>query len=225
MVRAMEQTPLYSFVNQDILKLMDSNYKRVVEVGCMDGALAKAYREKNTSCQYTGVEINDDYAKAALLHCSEAIAGNIEEFDDDIFDQLFPSDCWVFGDVLEHLYDPWKVLSRIREKVTSGAHIIVCVPNVQHWSVQAMLNAGQFRYKDTGLMDRTHIRWFTRITLIEMFQSCGFNIIAGVPIVAHQPPDGFLPVIRQMAIANGIDPAIAVNDSLAYQWVVKAVPA
>lgn len=219
----MEQTPLYSFVNEDILKLMDTNYKRVVEVGCMDGALAKVYREKNPVCRYTGVEINDDYARRALSNCSEVITGNIENIDDAVFDQLFPSDCWIFGDVLEHLYDPWKMLSRIRNKLSQGAHIIACVPNAQHWSVQGMLNSGQFRYKDTGLMDRTHIRWFTRITLIDMFQSAGFNILAGAPIVAHQPPEAFLPAIRQMAIATGVDPAMAVNDSLAYQWVVKAV--
>lgn len=221
----MKQTPLYSYVNQDILKMMDNNYKRVVEVGCMDGALAKAYREKNAGCRYTGIEINDDYAKAARSSCSETITGNIEDFNDDSFDQLFPSDCWIFGDVLEHLYDPWKLLGRIREKILPGAHIIACVPNAQHWSIQAMLNSGQFRYKDTGLMDRTHIRWFTRITLIEMFQSGGFKIVEGAPIVAHQPPDAYLPAIRQMAVVNGIDPAMAVNDSLAYQWVVKAVPA
>ena len=74
---------------------------------------------------------------------------------DDAFLPLFPSDCWVFGDSLEHLRDPWALLGRIRSHLPIEAHIVACIPNAQHWSVQARLNCGIFRYEDQGLLEPT----------------------------------------------------------------------
>lgn len=108
-------------------------------------------------------------------------AGRIEQLEDREFLELFPSDCWIFADVLEHLYDPWQVLRRIRSQLAESGQVIACIPNAQHWGVQARLNAGLFRYEDMGLMDRTHIRWFTRTTMIDLFQSTGFKIVEGMP--------------------------------------------
>lgn len=103
----MKQTPMHSNYNPDILKMMPNNLKRVVEVGCSSGSLAKAYADVNPDCQYIGVEIEAEYAEVARQFCSEVVSGNIEHFEKEKFLKLFPSDCWVFGDVLEHLYDPW----------------------------------------------------------------------------------------------------------------------
>ncbi len=107
------------------------------------------------------------------------VVGDIEHMSDEMFDSLLPSICWIFGDVLEHLYDPWSVLRRIRESMPPQASVVACIPNAQHWSVQARLNCGAFRYEDKGLMDRTHIRWFTKTTIDELFHSCGFAIVDG----------------------------------------------
>lgn len=222
----MKQTPIHSGHNPDILNMMPTDLKNVVEVGCSSGALAKAYASINPDCRYTGLEIDAGFAEVAREFCSEVVCGNIEHFDDEKFLKLFPSDCWIFGDVLEHLYDPWALLKRIRPQLAPGAHIIACVPNAQHWSIQASLNCGQFRYQDQGLMDRTHIRWFTRTTLVELFATSGYKIIEGKPRIFDEPArEKFLPAIRVMAAAVGIDPQLAVNDAIPFQWVVKAVPA
>ena len=222
----MKQTPIHSGHNPDILNMMPKDLKSVVEVGCSSGALAREYARINPGCRYTGLEIDAGFAEVAREFCGEVVCGNIEHFDDEKFLQLFPSDCWIFGDVLEHLYDPWALLKRIRPQLAPGAQIIACVPNAQHWSIQASLNCGQFRYQDQGLMDRTHIRWFTRTTLIELFASSGYKIIEGVPRIFDEPNrEKFLPAIRVMAAAVGIDPQLAVNDAIPFQWVVKAVPA
>lgn len=205
--------------------MMPNNLNRVVEVGCSSGSLAKAYIDANADCHYTGIEINAKFAEVARQFCSEVVNGNIEHFDEKKFLNLFPSDCWIFGDVLEHLYDPWALLRRIRQLVAPDAQIIACVPNAQHWSMQIKLNCGQFRYQDQGLMDRTHIRWFTRITMIEMFASSGYKIIEGVPRIFDEPNrEKILPSIRDMALASGADPEQAVKDAIPLQWVVKAVP-
>ncbi len=222
----MKQTPVHDNFNAALLRLMPKDLKRVVEIGCSSGALARAYKAINSNCDYLGIEIDPDYAELSRKTCSLVICGNIEHLDDEQFQQLFPSDCWIFGDVLEHLYDPWAVLRRIREKLQDGSQIIACIPNAQHWSVQARLNCGLFRYEDMGLLDRTHIRWFTRITILELFQSTGFKIVEGLPrIVQNEPTQEHLAAIRAMAKAIGADPELSVNDAIPFQWLVRAVPA
>lgn len=69
--------------------------------------------------------------------------------DSEFCSMLTPS-CWIFADVLEHLYDPWAVLRRIRASATPTTSVIACIPNAQHWSVQLKLNGGEFRYEDLG---------------------------------------------------------------------------
>lgn len=222
----MKQTPMHSNYNQDILNIMPRNLRRVVEVGCSSGALAQAYTRTNRDCTYTGIEIDPGYAATARESCSEVICADVEALPDEQFLRLFPSDCWVFGDALEHLYDPWALLRRIRPRLAPDGMIIACIPNAQHWSIQVKLNCGLFRYEDQGLLDRTHIRWFTRITIIEMFESAGYKIIEGIPRIIDNPErEKFLPSIRAMALATGVDPQQAVTDAIPLQWIIKAVPA
>lgn len=221
----MQQTPIHDNLNPDILKILPKDLKRIVEVGSSSGALARAYREANPACEYVGIEIDLHYAEASKRFCTEVLCGNIENFEDELFVKLFPSDCWIFGDVLEHLYDPWALLGRIRKHLQTTARIIACIPNAQHWSLQASLACGQFRYQDQGLLDRTHIRWFTRTTIVELFHATGYKIVEGFPRIFDEPQrERVLPAIRAMAMAIGADPQQAVDDATPLQWVVKAVP-
>ncbi len=221
----MKQTPMHANYNPDILKIMSKDIKRIVEVGCSSGALAKAYSNINPECVYTGIEIDPDFADVARMSCSEVICGNIESFSEEQFLDLFPSDCWIFGDTLEHLYDPWSLLKRIKPLIAPDGQIIACIPNAQHWSLQASLNSGLFRYQDQGLMDRTHIRWFTRITMIELFESTGYKIIEGFPRIFNEPMrEQYLPSIRAMAQAMGLDPQQSAIDATPLQWVIRAIP-
>ena len=220
----MKQTPMHSNHNPDILRIMPNNLKRVVEVGCSSGALARAYVGINSQCRYTGIEIDPDFAAVAQDYCDEVVCGNIEHLADDEFLKFFPSDCWIFGDTLEHLRDPWLVIAKIAKNIPVGGHIIACIPNAQHWSLQARLNIGDFRYEATGLLDATHLRWFTRSTIIELFHNAGFRIEAGLPRIFPEPArEKYLPLIAEMAKISNTDPNLAVNDALPLQYVIKAV--
>ena len=108
----------------------------------------------------------------------------------------------------------------------SSTSIVACIPNAQHWSVQVRLNSGAFRYEDAGLLDRTHIRWFTRITIGELFSSCGFRIVEGGGRVFEEPKgrDLVLMGIQALAEASGVDPEKAREDAIPFQWIVRAVP-
>lgn len=221
----MEQTPIHDNYNPDLLRFLPAGMRRVIEVGSSSGALARAYRETSPASEYIGIEIDPDYAAISERYCSAVVCGNIEHFDDAVFSSLFPSDCWIFGDALEHLYDPWALLKRIRKHIANSSSIVACIPNAQHWSLQASLNCGLFRYQSSGLLDKTHIRWFTRTTIIELFESTGFKVTDGYPRIFNEPQrEAVLPAIRAMAMTIGADPQLAVNDAIPLQWVIRAAP-
>ena len=88
---------------------------------------------------------------------------------------------------MEHLKDPWLILKLIRENISHKGSVVACIPNAQHWSMQAKLSIGDFRYEASGLLDKTHLRWFTRQTIIEMLDQSGFQIEAGIPRIFNEP--------------------------------------
>jgi SAM-dependent methyltransferase len=222
----MDQTPAHEQHNPDLLQVMPSDAHVVVEVGCSSGALAREYRKVNPTCRYIGIELMQAYASLAQRYCDQVHAVDIEAVDEEFMRATLPANCWVFGDTLEHLRDPWLVLARIRRVLPSGGCVVACIPNAQHWSVQARLNCGALRYEESGLLDRTHLRWFTRTTIIEMFANAGFRIDVGFPRVVSEPQQaGLQQSIRMMAQSIGADPEAAYRDALALQYVVRAVPA
>jgi SAM-dependent methyltransferase len=221
----MEQTPAHDRHNPELLKFMPDNARRVVEVGCSTGALARAYKAINPQAHYIGVEIDPAYAELARRHCDEVLVQDMDAVGPELLRSSLAADCWVFGDSLEHLRDPWALLAKIRAAIPADGCIAACIPNAQHWSVQMRLNSGEFRYEDAGLLDRTHLRWFTRRTMHEMFAQAGFKITQGHAIIFHDPRrDQFLPAIGAMATAAGADAEMAVRESLATQYVWLAVP-
>lgn len=222
----MQQTPVHDQHNPDLLKYMPLNARRIVEVGCSSGALAQAYKRLNPDAHYIGIEIDDGYAELAREHCDEVLALNIEDADASLLGEQLGGDCWVFGDVLEHLRDPWQVLAKIRSILPAGGSVVACIPNAQHWSIQARLSFGNFRYEDAGLFDRTHIRWFTRMTMLELFQGAGLTVDAGMARTFDEPQrEQFLPAIRAMATAAGADGDMAVEDALPLQFVLRGIAA
>lgn len=224
----MNQTPIHDNYNADLLRLIPPGLKRIVEIGSSSGVLGREYKRGNPGCEYIGVEIDPSYAEASRRFCDRVLVGNVEQFDDEIFASLFPADAFVFGDVLEHLYDPWAVLRRIRlagRAAGSSTMIVACIPNAQHWTLQANLNVGAFVYQDSGLLDRTHIRWFTRKTLIELFRTTGYDIQDGGTRTFDEPGrEKVLPHIGAFARAIGGNPQEAMDDATPLQFVVRAVP-
>jgi 2-polyprenyl-3-methyl-5-hydroxy-6-metoxy-1,4-benzoquinol methylase len=221
----MKQTPAHRVVNRDLHALMPLGARHVVEVGCMQGALAKVYRAANPTSRYTGIDIDPLYAREAAAHCTRTLGADIEALDAAEFGTLFPSDCWVFGDCLEHLRDPWRIVRWIRERIDPSGCLVACIPNAQHWSVQMRLATGAFRYEDSGLLDRTHLRWLTRITIQEMFVEAGWRIERGIARKLPTPaPPALLAGIRAVAEAAGADGNQAVADAAVFQYLFRVVP-
>jgi SAM-dependent methyltransferase len=212
--------------NNDVLKLIPPASRVVVEVGCNVGALAKAYKRAHPACNYTGIEVDGERAERSRSHCDQVLHLDIESVDQSFFDSYAHCNVWILDDVLTRLRDPWGVLARIRRSMPADGCVIVCLPNAQHWSVQAKLAVGDFRYEAAdGLMDRSHLRFFTRATMLEMFAGAGFKLEAGFPrIFGELKNEHVIAAIRSMAIGVGADPDLAVQDSLPMHYVVKVVP-
>lgn len=220
----MNQTPVHEFHNPDLLKIIPPGLDSVIEVGCSSGALAYQYINLNPNCKYTGLEIDADYAELASRYC-KTIVGDIESFDEEFYAEHSSAKCWIFGDTLEHFRDPWAVLRKIRAVIPENGCVAACIPNAQHWSLQARLAIGDWRYEKSGLLDKTHLRWFTRQTILELFQFSGFEVVCGFPRIFNDPMrEDFLPVIGLMAKMSGCDEKQAIEDSLPLQYVILAKP-
>jgi SAM-dependent methyltransferase len=219
----MQQTPMNDLLNLELLALVPAGVERVVEPGCGSGALGATFLAQRPEVEYIGIELVPEYADVARTRLSEVVVADVEQMEDRSFDVLNPTDCWIFGDVLEHLYDPWRTLERVRRSLGESGCVIACIPNAQHWTVQGLLNAGEFRYQEKGLLDRTHIRWFTRKTIIDLFKSTGYEIeemggrVFDEPARAHA-----LPALRSLAQACGHDPDEAERDAMPMQYLVRA---
>ena len=148
---------------------------RVLEVGCANGALS-AYLTQQMNCEVVGIELNPEAAKLAEQHCSCVILGDVEK---DALDRAHGKfDVITFGDVLEHLVVPGAVLARCRKLLRSRGFILISIPNVAHYSVRFRLLWGRFDYQQYGLLDRTHLRFFTLRTAKQMLAESGYQISA-----------------------------------------------
>ena len=213
----------YRNVNEDLLNRIPPRSKNVLEIGCGSGWMGAAFKSKNPSSKYFGIEIFNTSADEASLLLDGVICANIEN-DFTLPLKLAPNfDALIFGDVLEHLLDPWRVLSELRQYIEPGGSCVACIPNVSHWSLIAGLLQGKWDYADAGLLDRTHLRFFTIDSAIEMFQKTGWTVIDVAP--RDFWPDKTelaLKALLPAAMAFGAPEAKARLNMGAFQWLVRA---
>jgi len=145
---------------------------KVLEIGCGTGILGDVLRKKGLSC-YEGIEPSRERANLAAekghrIH-------NIY-LDKDNCDDLGVFGTIVLADVIEHLENPKDLLDLSKLLMQQSSRLIVSVPNVAHWSIRTQICLGRFNYTETGILDATHLRWFTCKSLEKYLQNCGFAI-------------------------------------------------
>lgn len=149
--------------------------RRVLELGCAAGAMSAVLR-KHYGCHVIGVEQDASAAEHARQYCDSVVHTDL---DDDTWPQKLPAeriDTVLAADVLEHLRDPLRCLRQVRGLLNTGDRLVVSVPNIAHSGVIAALLSNDFPYADTGLLDRTHIYFFTSLTLGRMLHDAGFQV-------------------------------------------------
>jgi 2-polyprenyl-3-methyl-5-hydroxy-6-metoxy-1,4-benzoquinol methylase len=223
-------TSYYGNVNVDLLDRLPLDAGQVVEIGCGEGALGRAFKRRNPGVRYIGVELFEEAASTARQRLDEVIVGSIEtpEVRRELEARLAGRsiDALIFGDVLEHLRDPWEVLSFLRTHMAPHGVCVSCIPNVAHWSIIVGLLGGKWDYADSGLLDRTHLRFFTRKTAVDMFSAAGWKVHDVTSrIFAKEKVDHALELLTPAIRALGIDMGQASANIAAFQWVVRARPA
>jgi 2-polyprenyl-3-methyl-5-hydroxy-6-metoxy-1,4-benzoquinol methylase len=189
--------------------------KRVLDVGCSSGYLARPLTERG--CTVVGIELDEAAATAAREVCAEVLVGDIETLDLPFPDGSF--DVILCGDLIEHLRDPQRFLGRTRPLLRSGGRLVLTTPNVANWTIRAGLLLGRWRYTERGILDRTHAHLFTRKTLVEALVTAGYRVI-GFDFTVPVPVVG-TPTVEKVAHAIGR----ARPSFFAYQFVVAATPA
>jgi SAM-dependent methyltransferase len=218
--------PSTTQINSELLSFVPPAAVKVVQLGCGDGAFAKAYKQINTVCNYTGIERDAIAAEQARAHCDFVYSQDFETADEQRDRQLAQANCWVLDGALERVRDPWAVLAKIRSSMAADGTLVLSVRNIQHWSAQVRLNMGDFRYREDGVLLKDELRQFTRGSLLELLAQSGFRLTGGAPVIRPEPGrDAFLPILRQLALTSGSDPELSVQDALAQRYIITAVPA
>ncbi|QKJ67735.1 class I SAM-dependent methyltransferase [Deefgea piscis] len=164
----------YGFVRQEIAPMLPDHAPRVLEVGCGNGATL-AWLKATGRCQETvGLEYSHDASEIARTQLDQVIEGDAEQFE---LQTLGKFDLILCLDVLEHLRDPWQMLRKLKQQLNPQGQIIISVPNIRHHSiVLPLLFRGQWQYQTAGILDQTHLRFFTQETAQDLLEQAGFVV-------------------------------------------------
>lgn len=174
--------PYYHELRSSLVSLTRGKPSKVLEIGCAAGQTLAYYKSVCHASEVIGVEISHDVATLARSRpeIDNIIVGNIEvmepEWPFDYFDLI------VVGHVLEHLVDPWKTVQKLTKYLKPGGQLIGAVPNLRHYSVSVpLVFLGRWQYQQTGIMDWTHLRFFTKQTVIELLASADLIVDIVIP--------------------------------------------
>ena len=206
-----------------MLRLVGEN-KRVIDFGCATGYFSQLLTRKG--CRVTGIEINPEAAKVAEIYCEKVIVADLDFVSLAEILPIHEFDVAVFGDVLEHLRNPWKVLEETQQLLKSEGYIVASIPNIAHGAIRLALLQGRFEYTELGILDNTHLRFFTRKTVEELFERSGYFIdvidctklpvLSDSPLVPNIDKNNFdVEIWRQLEKQEGVDDL---------QFVVRAFP-
>ncbi|CAD7774243.1 Ubiquinone biosynthesis O-methyltransferase [Candidatus Methanoperedenaceae archaeon GB37] len=168
----------YRQERKDVEALIPKEARRILDVGCGEGILGKRLLEKGVK-EVVGVEIEQAVCEKARENLSMVVCGDIEKIDLPFEERYF--DCIVFADILEHLKDPLSVVKKLKKHLKDSGVVVASIPNVRYYQVINMLVDGYWTYGDYGILDRTHLRFFTKKEILALFKNAGFEIttIAG----------------------------------------------
>ncbi len=162
-------------IREDMFKYIPCDVKKTLEFGCGTGGFS-ALVKKEFNAESWAVEIDEKSAKAASQKLDIVINSDANEAVDRLPDHFF--DCIIFFDVLEHLVDPYALLWDIKAKLTNHGIVLASIPNVRYYrTFSDLVIHGNWDYKDHGVLDKTHLRFFTMKSIVKMFGKLEFEII------------------------------------------------
>ena len=159
----------------EMMEFIPKSAERILEVGCATG-LFGAQLKRRPGVEVWGIEYDTESAEIAREKLDMVLAGDIMQLTDHLPDAYF--DCVVFNDVLEHLVDPFAVLLKVKSKLVKKGLIVCSIPNIRFfYTLKNFIIDKQWKYEDAGIMDKTHLRFFTERSIADMFDSLGYTIV------------------------------------------------
>ncbi len=199
--------------------------KAVLEIGCASGSQTRVMHDQ-LGCRVTAVEFDPASAALAASFCEALHVGSIEDID---LDKVLGSrrfDVITFGDVLEHLRSPRAAIERVRPYLTDSGYLVASIPNFTHASIAFEICHGRFDYRQSGLLDDSHIRFFTKRSIVQMFEDAGYLVVNLERAELRPEHTEFETRASNIEQQRLLDYIYSQNqESLTYQFVVKAVPA
>ena len=169
----------YEGLNEDLLLLLPDTARRILDVGCGAGRLGEAIKQKHPDAIVHGIEREPEVAERAAEVLDRVFEADL---DYGLPELDRPYDAILCGDVLEHLVDPWSRLEDLVGHLAPNGSVVASLPNVRHYKVvRDLLFDGRFRYRDKGILDRTHLRFFTRRSMHELFEGAGLKVLVEKP--------------------------------------------
>jgi 2-polyprenyl-3-methyl-5-hydroxy-6-metoxy-1,4-benzoquinol methylase len=208
----------YDGLNEKLYAAIPSA-RNVLELGCAAGRLGQKYKQSHPKTTWVGVDCNAD----ALELAGQRLDGTFRiNLDDDHLDTVGQGyDCVVMGDLLEHLKQPEKILERLAKITTANASLVCCAPNMGHISVLERMLSGDISYDDQGLLDRTHLRFFSCSALFKIFLDSGWlpALHDSYQVGCNNP--GLAEKLVEAARLLSVPPATAQRLLFTYQMVVR----
>ena len=169
--------PSYTGPRYDILNLVPDDVTKVLDVGCSIGVLGEKLKQR-FGAEVVGIELNEQMAKVANEKLDRVILGDLDKIN--LEDYLLPKyfDCIIFADVLEHLKNPWYVLKSATSFLSNKGAVIASIPNIRHYTtIINLIFRGYWPYRERGIHDKKHLRFFTLKNIIELFRYANLKII------------------------------------------------
>jgi 2-polyprenyl-3-methyl-5-hydroxy-6-metoxy-1,4-benzoquinol methylase len=197
--------------------------KRVLDIGCGPGSITKLLAQQG-GCQVTGLDLDPEAIKMVTPYCTQVMQTDLDSSEwSSLFDDIKKFDVVLATDVLEHLYDPWKTLQKMAFLVNANGYLVISLPHIGHAAMISSLINGDFEYRDSGLLDRTHIRFFGLKNIEALFAQAKLKIIE---IRYHtKPPEETEFAADWSRLSSTLQNELMKSkSSQVYQVVVKAVP-
>jgi SAM-dependent methyltransferase len=158
----------------DISPYLPPQLKRTLDIGCGEGNFSK-FIKTSLNAETWGIELHNPAGEIATAKLDRVLIGPVENKLAEIPDNYF--DCVFMNDVIEHLVDPWIVLKSVKGKLVSGGVVIASIPNILNTrGIKKFFWEKDWQYEESGLFDRTHLRFFTRKSIVRLFNECGYVI-------------------------------------------------
>ncbi len=194
----------------EMLGYIPKTARKILDAGCGAG-LFGSYLKQELNAEVWGIEIDEKAASVARNKIDKLLAGDIYNLLGELPDTYF--DCIVFNDLLEHLADPFTVLNKIKAKLTKDGVIVCSIPNVRYFRIlKDLLIKKQWKYQDSGILDKSHLRFFTQRSIVDMFKALGYEIlrIEGIgPAINNSFELRFLNIITLGSLSDARYPKFA----------------